>query len=94
MPLPKTATDSNRVGAGEEFFDLAGGDVFALGGFELFLEAADEAQAAELVDLAAIAGAEEAVVGEDFAGEVGIAVVADHVHGALDLDFALGRRCA
>ena len=43
-----------------------------------------------LVDLAAIAGAEEAVVGEDFAGEVGIAVVADHVHGALDLDFAFG----
>ncbi len=87
------AEDGNRfeqIRAGEELFDLAGGDVFSFGGFELFLEAADETQAAFFVDLAAIAGAEEAVFGEGLAGEFGIAVVADHVHGALDLDFALG----
>ena len=79
-----------EIGDGEELFDLARSDVLAFGGLELFLEAADEAEAADFVDDAAVAGAEEAVVGEDVAGELGIAVVAEHVHGALDLDFAVG----
>ena len=90
MPLPKTATDSKSCEVARSFSIWPGATYFALGGLELFLEAADEAEAAELVDDAAVAGAEEAVVGEDFGGELGVAVVAEHVHGALDLDFAFG----
>ena len=70
-------------GDGEELFNLAGSYVLAFGGFELFFETPDETEAAQLVDLAAVAGAEVAVVGEDVAGELGVAVVAEHVHGAL-----------
>ena len=73
----------------KDFFDLAWEDVFTADD-EHFFDAAGNVEVAFVVDAADVAGAEEAVGGEDFGGFLGETVVAGHDVWATHLDFAIG----
>src|ERR1700679_3415411 len=69
----------------ESLFNRYGRYVFALTGFELLLDAANDLQLAVRRELALVSGAEEAVGGEAGAAAFIVAVVAHHVHGTTHL---------
>ena len=80
--------DLRDVRAGVAFgLDLSGGDILAAADDDL-LFAVDDEQIAVLVEIADVAGADVAVIGEQRLGGFGVAPIAGDVRGAADSDLA------
>src|SRR5262245_15893967 len=76
---------------GESALDGRGCDVLALRGFELLLHSTDDTDLIVGIHCDNVARMKESVAIETLARAVGIFVIADHVHGAADEEFAFGR---